>query len=303
LHQMGYIVMIDYAYFTRSASGTLDHYFMGFWIMPIFKFLRLLPMPVGYGLWAMLNLAGVLFAARVFRGNAAWALLAYQLIYMLFYGQVSGLIAGALGLAWYGLVQRKWDLAGLGFLIAGAKPQTGLMAGGLLWLTVPIAWKEKLRMLLVPILGVILSLLIYPNWPLQIMAEWTHIQPNGFASITLWRWIGPAGLLLLIPPQFLDLPWHQRYIALVCACTLASPYFQQADLLILFVLPVGLFPILGNLGFLYPWLEWTALQAMAIVPLSIYAFLIIPPISVFLKQNITAPEKYRSQPADLRRRE
>lgn len=287
-HQNGYTVLIDYTYFTDSASGVLDHYYLGFWIMPVFGFLRLLPVPVGYALWAALNLAGVWFAARVFRGNATWALLVYQLLYMLFYGQISGFIAGALGLAWYGLVQRKWDLAGLGFLIAGAKPQTGLMAGGLLWLLVPQPWKHKLRVLVVPLIGVVLSLLVYPGWPQQIVAEWQRIQPNDFASITFWRWIGPLGLLLLLPPLFIQLPWQRRYITLVCACTLAMPYFQQADLLILYALPVGAFPALGNLGFFYPWFQWDALKLMAVVPLSIYLVILIPAVTERLRGNAAA---------------
>ncbi len=276
LYQKGYIVLIDYLYFTHSAGGALDHYFMGFWIMPVFDLLRLLPVAVGYMLWGLLNLAGVWFAARVIRGDAAWPLLVYQLLYMLFYGQISGFIAGGLGLAWYGLVQRKWDLAGLGFLLAGAKPQTGLMAGGLLWLLAPHTWKQRLRVLFVPLLGVLLSLLVYPGWPQRIVEEWRIIQPNDFASITFWRWIGPAGLLLLVPPLLLRLPWQRRYIALVCACTLAFPYFQQADLLILYVLPVGAFPVLGNLGFLYPWYQWSVLKLMAVVPLAVYLVICIP---------------------------
>jgi len=287
-HQNGYTVLIDYTYFTNSASGVLDHYYLGFWIMPVFSFLRLLPVPVGYALWATINLAGVWFAARVIRGNATWALLVYQLLYMLFYGQISGFIAGGLGLAWYGLVKRKWDLAGLGFLIAGAKPQTGLMAGGLLWLLVPQAWKHKLRVLVVPLIGVVLSLLVYPGWPLQIVEEWLRIQPNDFASITLWRWIGPAGLLLLLPPLLFNLPWQRRYIALVCACTLGFPYFQQADLLILYALPVGAFPLLGNLGLFYPWFQWDALKVMAVVPLSIYLVILIPAITQRLRRHAAA---------------
>ncbi|MBI4927961.1 MAG: DUF2029 domain-containing protein [Anaerolineae bacterium] len=288
LHLTGHTVLIDYTYFTDSAGGTLDHFFMGFWIMPIFKFLRLLPVPVGYVLWGLLNLAGVWFAARVFRANATWALLVYQLLYMLYYGQISGLIAGGLGLAWYGLVHRKWDWAGLGFLIAGAKPQTGLMAGGLLWLMVPLPWKHKLRLLVVPSLGVLLSLLIYPHWPAQILDEWRVVQPNDFASITFWRWIGPAGLLLILPPLLVNLDWQRRTIALVCACTLAFPYFQQADLLILYVLPVGALPVLGNLGFLYPWFQWDALKLMAVVPLSIYLLILIPAFAARLRKDRAA---------------
>jgi len=291
LHQSGYIVLIDYIYFTNSASNTLDHYFMGFWIMPVFYFLRLLPVPVGYILWGILNLAGVWFASRVIRANATWALLVYQLIYMLFYGQISGFIAGGLGVAWYGLIHRKWDLAGFGFLVAGAKPQTGLMAGGLLWFLVPLTWRLKLRMLFVPLIGVVLSLVIYPGWPFLILDEWHRIQPNDFASITFWRWIGPAGLLLLLPPLLLILSWHRRFIALVCACTLALPYFQQADLLILYVLPVGAFPVLGNLGFLYPWVQWDALKVIAVVPLTIYMVILIPAFTALLRRAVAASRK------------
>lgn len=276
LYQKWNIGMIDYIYFINSAGGILDHFFMGFWIMPIFNFLKLLPIPTGYFFWGILNLLGIWFAARVFRGDATFPLLVYQLIYMLFYGQVTGLIVGGFGLAWYGLVHKKWDLAGFGFLVAGAKPQTGLMAGGLLWLLFPLPWREKFRILLVPILGVVLSLIIYPNWPMMILNEWRQIQPNDFGSITLWRWIGPIGLFLVLPPIFVkNLSWHKRFIALVSACTLALPYFQQADLLILFVLPISAFPLMGNLGFLFPKLQYDALKLLAIVPMTIYIVILL----------------------------
>jgi hypothetical protein len=283
IYRLGAFTPFDYSNYTRSTLTELHNFYYGFWLMPFFALLRLLPFEVGYVLWGLINVAGVWFAARVFNGKAAWAMLVYQLLYMLFYGQISGVIAGALGLAWYGAVQRKWDLAGLGFLIAGAKPQSGLLFGGLLWLLAPFQWRERLRMLIVPVAGVALSFVLYPGWLGNILAQMRAEMPNDFGSIALWRWIGPFGLLLLLPPLLAKIAWQKRFLALICALTLALPYYQQADLLILFAFPVGGFATLGNLGFFYPLLQWDALKLLAIAPLAIYLAILLPEVWAWWK--------------------
>jgi hypothetical protein len=58
---------------------------------------------------------------------------------------------------------------------------------------------------------------------------------------------------------------------------LGLPYFQQTDLLALYVLPIGWLPVLlGNLGYLFFSIYWDALQMLFIVPMVVYLSLIIP---------------------------
>ena len=66
------------------------------------------------------------------------------------------------------------------------------------------------------------------------------------------------------------------------------PYFQQADLLVLYALPVGAFPALGNLGFFYPWFQWGALKLMAVVPLAIYLVIFFPALTERLRNPAAA---------------
>jgi hypothetical protein len=276
LHSLGRTVLTDYINYTSSTLDNLQSYYYGFWLMPLINLFHLLPLYVGYAIWGCLNVAGVWFASRVFGGRTVLALLVYQMLYTLYYGQISGLIAGALGFAWWAYTHKKWDLAGLGFLIAAAKYQSGLVVGGLLWLMAPATWRNRLRTLVVPVAGVILSIILYPGWPIKV---WEHMQanpPNDFASVSLWRWIGPAALLLILPALFIPMDWRKRLVALLAASTLALPYFQQADLLVLYAFPIGFYPILGNLGFLYYWYQWDALQWLALVPLAIYLGVLLP---------------------------
>jgi len=58
-----------------------------------------------------------------------------------------------------------------------------------------------------------------------------------------------------------------------------APYFQQTDLLTLFILPIGwAYVILGNLGYLFFAVYWGGLQVLVVVPLLVYSSIILPAI-------------------------
>ena len=65
---------------------------------------------------------------------------------------------------------------------------------------------------------------------------------------------------------------------LVATSMLALPYFQQADLMVLFVLPCGWLPLLGNLGYLMAARGWEVLPWLCIIPLMEYCKCLIPDI-------------------------
>jgi hypothetical protein len=283
----------DFYRYLNTAHGDFSFYYYGYWLLPIFAILAKLPTHISYILWCSLNILGVFFAARVFSGKVPLAILSYQMLYSLIYGQISGLIVGGLALCWWGLVNRKWNIAGIGIILASAKYQMGLTGILFLFLAADdIPWKDKLRTLILPILVWTGSLIVYPSWPLQALNTLSSNPPNDFGSISLWRWIGPWALLLWLPPFLLPhVTSRQRFIALVAVTGLALPYFQQTDLLFMLTLPIGWIGLLGNIGFLLETYGWIVLQIIALMPLIVYLSALTPAITnlmnCFLKRDMT----------------
>jgi hypothetical protein len=133
---------------------------------------------------------------------------------------------------------------------------------------------------------VVVLFLLNPSWPLDAVARIQNFNPIDWASISPWRWIGPAALLFWIPPLILPLARKERFLALMATVPLALPYFQQADLLALFVLPIGWLPVLlGNLGYLFVFFGYQVLSLLWIVPLVIYAAMIAPSAYALLRRR------------------
>lgn len=256
--------------YLATAKGNFSEYYYGYWLAPVFLLMAKLPATVIMILWDILNILGIFFAVRVFGGKAIFALPTYQVLYILFHGQITGIIIGGLALFWLGLVTRRFHLAGVGLLIAATKFQLGACFTGLLWLYSSIPLRNKWKVFLIPAAGFLISLILYPGWILQLYQTIRTNPPYDPASISLWRYIGAMALLLLLPPLLVPLPREKRLLALLAALPLSVPYFQQADLSGLFVLPLGWLPILGNIGFLAFFCGEKALQALAVIPLGIY---------------------------------
>lgn len=242
---------------TDRSSPDFTVYLYGYWLLPVFQLLSLLPLPVGYLVLACGNIAGVWWAVRVFGGSLLIALLSYQMLSVLWYGNVVGVIVGALALMQWSLRRQKWTLAGAAWAVAAAKMQLGLPLGLAIWL---LEGRHP-RPLLVLLLVVAASLALYPGWPLDIVG--TAGTANTAGNISLWQWVGPLALLL-----WLRLPRTLPEITATLALT--SPYFQQGDLLMLLVLPIGWVGLLGNAGFLFAVFEWQALKLMTALPAAVY---------------------------------
>ncbi len=282
-NSLGYIPF-DYNVYIKTAHGDLLQFYYPDWILPLFWLWAKLPPLVGFGLWSAVNILCLFFAARVFGGRAALTLLTFQFFYSLFLGQINGLLAGGLALGWWGMAHKKWGLAGFGFWLAATKVQIGLPFGLLLWLAAETDWRNRLRILVLPCLLTLASFVLYPDWPFHLVERIQAFAPYDWGSISLWRTIGPAALLFLLPPLFLPLEKGRRFLALAAAIPLALPYFQSADLLVLFVLPVGWFPLmLGNLGFLFFIYQFSVLRLLWIIPLVIYLSMLLPSAWAWIK--------------------
>jgi hypothetical protein len=276
LHAQGVPTGLDYQVFLDAARGDPYGYYYAEWFLPIFNALDLLPFELGYVLWNLLNLAGMWLALRVFNGPRALTLFSYQMLYILYYGNIVGVILGALALAWWALHRNRFLIAGLGFFVAATKFQLGIPLGLALWLLADISWYTRLRSLLVALIGLLASLVIWPGWPLELYDRLLTSPPYAMGNVSLWPILGPVVLLLLLPPLLLKLSTTRRLIAWTAAIALVLPYFQQTDLLGLFVLPVGRLPLLGNIGYLMVLQSWTALQWLVIVPILAYIWALWP---------------------------
>ena len=271
---------IDFKIYFGTAHGNFNYqglyFYYGYWILPFFALLSKLPLNLAYIIWSIANIIGVFFAVRVFDGKAILTVISYQMFYCLIYGNIMGLIVGGLALCWWGLVNKKWHIAGLGIALASAKFQTGITGSLILLLMAEISWKDRFRAMIVPVLIWLLSLVAYPGWPFHLLNNIVNHPPDNLGSISLWRWVGPWALILWLPPLFLKLNPQQRFISLVAAMGLALPYFQQTDLLFLLVLPIGWIALLGNLGYFMSKYGWAALQFLAVFPLAVYTLTLIP---------------------------
>jgi len=283
----------DYQIYLRASKGEFSAvennyewgYYYAYWLLPFVRLLSYLPYRVGILIWGSMNLLGLFFGARVFGNKSSLVLLTYQSLSVLFIGQISGIIVGGLGLLWYSLRTERWFLASVGIMIASMKYHVG----GLVWIAllflVDKPMRRKIQVLLVCGLLFGLSLAVYSNWPLEVFERIQQAPPSEQSNIALWTWLGPAVLLLWVPPLLLPLTKQHRLIALISTLSIAIPYFQQHDLLILYVFPVGLLASLGNLGFSLFFLDFAWIKLLAIVPLLAYGFVIVPAFSKLLKER------------------
>ncbi|MEK6222704.1 MAG: hypothetical protein N2D54_10710 [Chloroflexota bacterium] len=279
----------DFAIYLNVLGGDFTGYFYPYWLLGLIAPFGFIPPFIAYILWGMLNIYGVWYACRVFGGNSFIVLISFQMLFILGVGQIVGIMVFGLAFFWVSLSKGKWQLAGIGLLLASAKIQSGFIVALLLWLIAEIKFKDKLRVLVIPILTLGTSLIAYPAWPVNIIAESQRSSLFTEGNITLWQWIGPWSLLLLFPIFLIPLNKIHRLIALFSAFILISPYFQQADLLTLFIFPIHwLFVLVGNLGDLSTPdnLIWTKL--LGLIPFGAYLSVTVP---IILSKK-TKDEKY-----------
>ncbi|MEM9953147.1 MAG: glycosyltransferase family 87 protein [Chloroflexota bacterium] len=274
----GMDLAVDYGVFLEAVEGDYTGFFYAPWSLPIFTVLSWLPLPISYLIWNMINILLLWIAVRVFGGNLPITMIGYQMIYCLFYGQIVGLLAGVIALFWVALLHRRFVIAGLLLTIAAIKPQLGVpMAVALLLLT-DMTWWHRFKVVVISLVPAILSLLLYPNFIVDVYQAYLETPPNTFGSISLWRYIGAGALLLWIPTLTLPMSFGRRLVAILATTALSSPYFQQTDLLLLYAMPIGWVGLLGNVGFLMGRFGWWALRLPIIVPLIVYIWVLVTPI-------------------------
>jgi hypothetical protein len=107
-------------------------------------------------------------------------------------------------------------------------------------------------------------------------------------NISLWQWIGPWVILLIIPAIIIPMTKQIKFLTLVSASILIIPYYLQADLLTLFIFPIGNLPIIiGYLpGILLQFYGYSGLSSGFVVPLFLYFLLITIELSKRINSKI-----------------
>jgi hypothetical protein len=164
---------------------THGYYYNPPWLAVLFAPLGGLPFRLGWAILSVVSLVGVAAVVRRWGGSliaTILVLLSPAMIYTLLHGQIDGLVLSGV------LLPQEWWI-----LVAVTKPQIAI---GLL-LGIPRA--KLLRALLVSGLVLLVSFLLFGNWPLQ-----AYRQPRTFQDQTHNLWLGlwpfqvPAGIALLL---------------------------------------------------------------------------------------------------------
>lgn len=291
---MGYPV--DFEIYMNVEATTGLYY--GAWITPFFNLLKFLPFTTAYVIFSIINVLCALFTVRVLGGKPIFVLVGFQLFSTLYYGQMSGILAAGIALCWWGLAHRRWNICGLGMILAMTKYQVGLFWCLLMIWYVGVSLRNFLRILVVPALIGVITLIIYPLWPLKVATN-LSVFPNIPLGITLWIYMGAWCLLFWIPGFFLPMSRKERFFVFISLLTLAVPYYQHIDLLTLAALPIGWLPLILQVAFFRGLWGFTPIRLTALLPGLIYCAIVIPAGYRAAKDWIVTLKKNRSAPTGM----
>lgn len=254
-------------YYRASDRGYAGFYYPA-WSLFVLKPFDLLPPRIAYVVFLLVQVACVVVAARYFGGDLRGIFLNYTAVRSMLLGQCDGLVIFGLVLLDWGLRRRRDGLAGLGLSLALVKPQVGLPLSVYFLLR-----RRRLLPLMVLAAAVVLSLVLWPGWPRDLLERLLQDPPLHLGNVSLWQYIGVAALTLWLPAIFLPMPETRRQTLIAATSALALPYFQSHSLLLVYAMPIGLLPLLGNVGFLSLLGCEQALTLQWIVPASVYLWL------------------------------
>lgn len=281
--QDGSGIGFDWRVFQAAATGETPYfdfyYFNPYWLLPLVYVIQLVGDPLGYFIWNLINFGGVLFAGRVFGGKLPPLLLSFQMIWIILTGQITGLMVAGLALMWWAMQRGWWHVAGLGALFAIGKYHWGLPLTLAVWLLNDARWQDRAKVLIVPGVVALLSLVLYPLWVLDVLADVQKAPPEASASISLWQWVPLAPLLLWVPVLAVPMERSRRLILIATTSAIAMPYFQQADLVLIFAMPTAFMALLGQAGWVLLALDtdFAVLRWLFVLPVILYVQLLWVP--------------------------
>lgn len=253
-------------YYHASERGYTGFYYPA-WSLFVLGPFDLLPPRMAHITFLLVQVACVVVAARYFGGDLRGVFLNYTAVRFLLLGQFDGLVLLGLVLLDWGLSRRRDGLAGLGLSLALVKPQVGLP------LAVHFLLQRRRPWPLLVLAGVIvLSLALWPGWPGDLLGRLLEDPPLHLGNISLWQSIGVAALALWLAPMLPSMPEARRRVLIAATSALAMPYFQSHSLMLVYVMPIGLLPLLGNLGFFSILWGERALALQVVVPAIVYVW-------------------------------
>jgi hypothetical protein len=231
--------------------------------------LRLIPPVLLWPVWTLITLVGITWASRRVGTNAAFVLLAFPTLGLIWLGQVDALLIVGLALA---LTARSPYWRGVGLLLASVKPQvTGVAMLVLLWHD-----EERLKTLIIPALVLIASVIAWGvDWPVRWLVSRRAIEMPvwGLATLFPYALIAFGGLFLVRDKQ------EQVTVALL-ASALAVPWFgiYSYAVFLAFFAPWWAIPLSYLWAAGYPWYGNTALRFAWILPLGLLIGLLWPSV-------------------------
>lgn len=217
----------------RSQAPILRYPAHAYWL---FSLLGAVPEPVAYVGLSLATIAGLYLALQAFGGTHWKVFTSFAFAWILFYGQLDGLVAAGLGMAWWALRRQRPILQGAGLVLASLKPQLSLPAIALLWWWSPSRFKS----LWIP--GLVLggSLLTsgfwLPGW-LGVLQDVDHLVLLS-RNLSLWPMIGWWVMLIWPVILALRLPRERKLAAVLAGTSLTSPYFPLPSVVVVLVLAI-----------------------------------------------------------------
>ncbi len=188
-----------------------------YWLLTPFS---LLPPQIGFLFWNLLAAMGFIVAIRQLNGRFLPFALSLPCFWLLYVGQFEGVVA--LGLALGLAAPPLW--AGLGLVLLALKPQIGLFA--ILFI---LLRRRDVKLLLIPAVVFLLSLLYWGWWPLEWLDSIIGNRATGYsANISLWPYS-----LVLLPLLFFKRSSLRLWLIVQ---SLIVPYFAVYSLAILYTM-------------------------------------------------------------------
>jgi hypothetical protein len=232
----------------RESADTLHH---PFWARWVFWLLSLPPEPVAYVALSLVSIGLLYWATRTYQGRPWMVFTSFAFAWVLFYGQIDGLVLGGICLAWVALKTDRPVLVGAGIIMALIKPQLSLPVVVAIWWWSP----HRLKSLIIPAIVLAATFIQWgwwiPSWISGLFATEDLVLLS--RNISLWQLLGPAALLIWPIILILKVTQERKLLAIAAATALSMPYFPLPSAVLLLVFPVPIWawalvqiPLLGS---------------------------------------------------------
>jgi hypothetical protein len=266
------------------------------WLVAFIGPLVSLPGRIGLVLFIVISIVAIVTSSHILKGNAIVALLSAQMAWILWWGQIDGIVVLGVALGWLALEKRMWWLMWLALALATLKPQIGLVPVMAIW------WWSESKTRWWSLLGfialVVFSLWVWGLWPVWVLKGIVLVAQGtqyGSWNSSLGLWALP----LFVPAVLMPLERRQRLLALTATAMLVSPYMPYYSTILLLCMPIpGWAYAFAFLGYL-PNLLSTAVawNGIVLLPITVLMWLYFPPAVHQFRKLIARRTRVLARPA------